>query len=119
MSNQQSNQQSNQPSNQPVSHQTIDGAAAGLTRRNALFAGAGVIAGSAAAVVGTRLNSRGEPNSPEADAATSTKLDVPVMIQVANASSGAFDLYVGSEVFRLVDSHFAAQVATAARKAKH
>lgn len=105
-------------SNQPIVNHPIDHAAAGLSRRNALFAGAGVIAGSAAAVVGTRLNSRGDLNS-RAAGATTAKLDVPVMIQVADASAGAFDLYVGAEVIRLVDTQFASQVATAARRAKH
>jgi len=106
-------------SDQPIADRPINRTAPALSRRNALFAGAGAIAGSAAAVVGSRLNSRTDATAPAAGAGAGARLDVPVMIQVANAATGAFDLYVGAEVFRLVDTRFAAQVATAARKARH
>lgn len=104
-----------------MSQQPITQAAtSGLSRRHAMFAGAGVIAGSAAALAASRLTSSQDQTATAASATgtgTGTKLNVPVMIQVADAGTGAFDLYVGSEVYRLVNTQFAGQVATAARKA--
>lgn len=84
---------------------------ASRSRRNALIGGAGVIAGSAAAVAGTRLHS---PGAEVAATAAATSPDVPVLLRLADARTGAFDVYVGTRVIQLVDNGFALQVARAA-----
>lgn len=88
-----------------------------MSRRGALFAGAGAIAGSAAAVVGTRLTTH-QDQAVAAMMPAATNPDVPVMLRLADAGKGTFDIYVGTQVLHVVDSKFAAQVAKAADRAQ-
>jgi len=89
-----------------------------MSRRGALFAGAGAIAGSAAAIVGTRLTSHQDEAAAAMMPAT-TNPEVPVMLRLADAGKGTFDIYVGTQVLHLVVTKFAAQVASAADRAQH
>lgn len=96
---------------EPTSHR----AGTGMSRRKALVAGAGVVAGAAAVASGVRVSFSGE------DAAAVTSAtgghDVPLILNLTDPRRGAFDLYVGTEVVHVVDRAFASRVAGAARRA--
>lgn len=89
--------------------------AVGMTRRNALFTGAGAVVAGSAAVAGTRLALGGGDSPADASIAPSAETDVPVMLRLADATKGAFDVYVGTDVVHVVDNGFASLVARAAK----
>lgn len=101
-----------------MSQQPSHRAVTGMSRRNALITGAGaVVAGSAAAVAGSRL-ALGSGGADARAMPSATPLDAPVMLRLADARNGAFDVFVGTDVVHLVDNGFAAQVARAAGRSR-
>jgi len=91
---------------------------AGLNRRKVILTGAGiaaagVVVGAGVPLVSSQLAS-GEAESGEPVAAPSK----PVMVHLRDASSGQFDVFVGTERVQVTDRAFAARLSSAARKAE-
>jgi hypothetical protein len=83
-----------------------------MSRRKVLITGAGTVAAGSVAVAGARLTGGGASARPPA-----TNPDLPVMVRLADARKGAFDVFVGTDVVRVVDDGFAARVVSAVRGA--
>ncbi|GIH04949.1 hypothetical protein Rhe02_30160 [Rhizocola hellebori] len=81
----------------------------GFSRRRALLTGAGLVAaGAAGALVTTQLTEGGLLSAPEDNP------KVPVMVHLRDARAGHFDVFFGDVKVEIVDTNFAAKLATAA-----
>ena len=97
-----------------MTHQQLP-ESAGPNRRKVILTGAGIAAAGVAVGAGVPLvGSLTDDESGEAVAAPSK----PVMIHMADAASGRFDVFVGTAKVEISDLKFATSVSDAARRAE-